>query len=135
MYFKRDYGLTEEQKDLQAMVHEFAEKEIKPRAAEWDVNGSFSDDVLEMAKEMGLHLMAVPEKFGGMGLDKVTECILREEIGWADAGFSVTLGGFALGFLPESPSHQNTVNMCGMNEYPSYFHVYQLRIPVYYDQP
>lgn len=51
MYFKRDYGLTEEQKDLQAMVHEFAEKEIKPRAAEWDVNGSFSDDVLEMAKE------------------------------------------------------------------------------------
>ena len=100
MYFKRDYGLTEEQKDLQAMVHEFAEKEIKPRAAEWDVNGSFSDDVLEMAKEMGLHLMAVPEKFGGMGLDKVTECILREEIGWADAGFSVTLGGFALGFLP-----------------------------------
>ena len=98
MYFKRDYGLTEEQKDLQAMVHEFAEKEIKPRAAEWDVNGSFSDDVLEMAKEMGLHLMAVPEKFGGMGLDKVTECILREEIGWADAGFSVTLGGFALGF-------------------------------------
>ena len=37
MYFKRDYGLTEEQKDLQAMVHEFAEKEIKPRAAEWDV--------------------------------------------------------------------------------------------------
>ena len=51
MYFKRDYGLTEEQKDLQAMVHEFAEKEIKPRAAEWDVNGSFSDDVLEMQKK------------------------------------------------------------------------------------
>lgn len=53
MYFKRDYGLTEEQKDLQAMVHEFAEKEIKPRAAEWDVNGSFSDDVLGDGKRNG----------------------------------------------------------------------------------
>ena len=43
--------------------------------------------------------MAVPEKFGGMGLDKVTECILREEIGWQMPDFC-TLGGFALGFLP-----------------------------------
>lgn len=38
MYFKRDYGLTEEQKDLQAMVPEFAEKKQASRSrvgCEW----------------------------------------------------------------------------------------------------
>lgn len=100
MYTKRDFLLTEDQMDLQQMVREFAEAEIMPRAAQWDVNSSYDKEVLDMALEMQLHLMAIPERFGGLGLDHETECIIREELGRADAGFAMTVGGNGLGYTP-----------------------------------
>ena len=94
------YLLTEEQLELQAMVREFTEKEVKPYAAEWDVKGEFPMETFKKAADMGLHLLGIPEKFGGMGLGHLTSCIIREELGKGDAGFAVSVGANMLGYTP-----------------------------------
>jgi len=96
----KHYLLTEQQKDLQALVREFAQKEIAPHAAEWDKNSEIPREYIEKGFELGLHLTGIPEKYGGMGLDTVTRCIIREELGKADAGYAITLGASLLGYLP-----------------------------------
>lgn len=97
---RSQYLFTEEQKDLQLMVRKFAEKEIMPYAAEWDREGKIPKEALKKAMDMGLHLMEIPEKYGGMGLDYTTVAILREELGRADAGFAVCIGANNLGYTP-----------------------------------
>lgn len=92
--------LTEDQRDLQLMVRDFVDREIKPRALEMDKKGECDPAVIKMATDMGLHCMNFPEEYGGMGLDAVTCSILREELGKGDAGFAVTIGANILGSVP-----------------------------------
>lgn len=89
---RNQYLYTNDQKDLQLMVREFTEKEIKPYAAEWDIKNEFPMDAFKKAVEMGLHVTELPEKFGGMGLDHLTDCIIMEELGFGDAGFALSVG-------------------------------------------
>lgn len=99
-YDSRSYLLSEDQISLQAMVREFGKKEIIPNAAQFDDKGSYTQEAFQKGLEMGLHLMEIPEKYGGMGLDHLTEIVLREELGYADAGFAITMGGNGLGYTP-----------------------------------
>lgn len=94
------YLLTEDQKELQMLARDFAQKDIAPYAQEWDRASELPKDVLNKAYEMGLHIMGIPEKFGGLGLDVTTRCIIREELGKADAGFAITIGASILGYKP-----------------------------------
>ncbi len=94
------YLMTADQKDLQAMVRDFAEKEIIPYNAEWDREAAIPAEAIQKGYDMGLHVMIVPEKYGGMGLDETTYCILREMLGWGDASYALTIGGNTLGFTP-----------------------------------
>src|SRR5919204_296801 len=59
------FALTEEQKALRALAHEFAEKEIRPRAAEYDEHQTHPGDVIAKAHEVGLMNLHVPETYGG----------------------------------------------------------------------
>jgi butyryl-CoA dehydrogenase len=96
----KQYLMTDEQKDLQAMVRDFSRKEIAPNAGKWEITGEVPQAVIKQAMEMGLHIMTIPEKFGGMELKSETYCMLREEMGWADAGFTVMMGANSLGYTP-----------------------------------
>ena len=62
------FELTDEQRDLRALAHEFAEKEIRPRAAEYDEHSTHPVDVIAKAHELGLMNIHIPEAFGGPGL-------------------------------------------------------------------
>lgn len=83
--------MTDEQKELVAMVREFAQKEVKPRAAEFDKTGEFPLDLLKKTFEMGLHMLEFPEEVGGMGLNFQTTAMMFEELAKADAGFAISL--------------------------------------------
>ena len=72
--------LTEEQQLLQRSVREFAEAEVKPHAKEIDETGRFPRDTFEKAAELGLTGVAVPENYGGAGMDHVSYAIVIEEI-------------------------------------------------------
>lgn len=83
--------MTDEQRDLVAMVRDFAQKEVKPRAAEFDKTGEFPLDLLKQTFTMGLHMLEFPEEVGGMGLDFQTTAMMFEELAKADAGFAISL--------------------------------------------
>ena len=59
------FSLTDEQRALRELAHDFAEKEIRPKAAEYDVHMTHPADVIAKAHEVGLMNLHVPAEYGG----------------------------------------------------------------------
>ena len=77
-----DFTLTDEQKDLRELAHNFAEKEIRPVAWDYDRDGTWPQDIINKAWEVGLMNVHVPEAYGGPGLDMLSGTLIEEELGW-----------------------------------------------------
>ncbi len=86
-----DFTLTDEQKDMRELAHNFAEKEMRPVAWELDKDGAWPGDVIQKAWEVGLMNTHIPEEYGGPGLDFLTGCLIEEEIGWGCSGIGTSL--------------------------------------------
>src|ERR1700679_198217 len=70
-----------EQKQIAKMTIDFAEEEILPRVAEIEKkNFEVSRSLMRQAGELGLLGVEVPEKYGGLELDKVTSVIIADKI-------------------------------------------------------
>jgi acyl-CoA dehydrogenase len=91
-----DFALTDEQAALRDLAHEFAERELRPIAAEWDERDDFPRELVRAAAEVGLTCYGLPAEHGGGGLDAVTSAIVAEELAWGDPGLSAAFGGAAL---------------------------------------
>ncbi|MEO1087926.1 MAG: acyl-CoA dehydrogenase family protein, partial [Acidobacteriota bacterium] len=72
--------LSDEQKMLRDEVRRFAEEVVKPIAKEVDAEGRFPTESMKPAAEMGLMGVAVPEEWGGAGMDVLSYCIVIEEV-------------------------------------------------------
>ena len=92
--------MTEEEKDIVAMVHDFVLKEVRPTAAEHDRTGELDWDAYNKAFEMGLICADLPAEYGGQGMSAVTGAWIREELMYGDAGFGLTCGTNNLGIKP-----------------------------------
>jgi acyl-CoA dehydrogenase len=86
-----DFTLTDEQKDIRALAHDFAEKEIRPVAWDLDRDSTFPHEIIEKAWEVGLMNSHIPEEYGGPGLDYLTGCLIEEELGWGCSGIGTSL--------------------------------------------
>src|SRR6184192_3363136 len=92
-----DFALTNEQKAIRELAHEFAVNEIRPVAAHFDETEEFPYEVVKKAHKLGLSPAGfLPEEFGGQGLDFLTELILNEELSWGCAGIAVCIQSMAL---------------------------------------
>ncbi|WP_094605664.1 Acyl-CoA dehydrogenase, short-chain specific [Sporomusa silvacetica DSM 10669] len=85
------FQLTEEQKTMQKLVREFAEKEVAPGAAERDEKEEFSREIADAMGEMGFAGICFPEKYGGAEVDVLSYILAVEELSRADAGVGITL--------------------------------------------
>ena len=72
--------LNDQQKMIQKMVREFAEKEIAPVAAELDKTGEYPTKILEKMAKLGLLGILIPTEYGGAGLDVISYTTVIEEI-------------------------------------------------------
>lgn len=90
--------LTEEQAELKKMIRTVLEKELAPLVKEYDLKSEFPMQVFRKMGEIGLWGMDIPAEYGGPGFDAKTLCLLREEFGRVDAGFSVSFGASTVGF-------------------------------------
>jgi len=72
--------LSEEQRMLRSTVREFAEQELAPKAADVDREARFPVESIKIAAEMGLMGVAIPEEWGGAGMENVAYCIAVEEV-------------------------------------------------------
>jgi acyl-CoA dehydrogenase len=95
-----DFTLTDEQKNLRDLAHDFAEKEIRPVAWEYDKEGTWPQEVIDKAHEVGLMNTHVPEEYGGAGLDYLDGCLIEEELAWGCSGIQTSLGANGLAGAP-----------------------------------
>src|SRR6266480_6858752 len=94
------FGLTDEQKALRELAHEFAEKEIRPRAGAYDEQSTHPADVIAKAHEVGLMNVHVPEEYGGLGLGAFEGMLIGEELCWGCAGIGTAIAANGLGHGP-----------------------------------
>ncbi len=94
------FALTDEQRDLQALAHDFAEKEIRPVAAEHDEHQTHPAGIVAKAHALGLMNVHIPESLGGPGLSIFDGILTGEELSWGCSGIAVTLVANTLGSAP-----------------------------------
>jgi acyl-CoA dehydrogenase len=95
-----DFTLTDEQKSLRELAHDFAAKEIRPVAWELDRDGTWPQAILDKAHEIGLMNTHLPEEYGGAGLSFLDGCIIEEELSWGCSGVQTSLGANGLASAP-----------------------------------
>jgi phosphosulfolactate synthase (CoM biosynthesis protein A) len=81
-----DFTLTDEQKALRELAHDFAAKEIRPVAWDYDRDGTWPQEIIEKAHEIGLMNVHVADEYGGPGLSYLDGCVIEEEIAWSCSG-------------------------------------------------
>lgn len=94
------YLIGEVTKELLETVREFCEKEVRDLCRECDRSGEVPLELYRQAVELQFHMLDIPERYGGLGLDKVSAGALLEEMAKADAGFAVTFAASSLGAKP-----------------------------------
>jgi alkylation response protein AidB-like acyl-CoA dehydrogenase len=77
-----DFDLTSEQRMWREIVHDFVEREVKPKAREVDETGEFNWEATHKMGPLGLLGLNVPEEYGGAGVDAISSAIAIEELGW-----------------------------------------------------
>ncbi|KGA96422.1 acyl-CoA dehydrogenase [Alkalihalobacillus alcalophilus ATCC 27647 = CGMCC 1.3604] len=93
--------LTDEQKEIGKVVDQFVEKDVTPLIEDIE-NHQFEHTVklLKKAGDLGLLAADVPEKYGGMELDKLSSSIITEKIARV-GGFGLSHGAHVgIGSLP-----------------------------------
>ena len=86
-----DFELNEEQRMIQEMARNFAEKEVAPLAAQLDDTHEFPVELAKKVGELGLMGVAVPEEYGGAGMDYICYVVALEEICAACANTGVIM--------------------------------------------
>ena len=94
------FALTAEQRELRALAREFAEKEIRPKAAEYDEHSTHPVDLIAKAHELGLMNVHVPESLGGPALPAFDAMLVGEELNWGCSGMATSIGANRLGAAP-----------------------------------
>ncbi len=97
-----DLTLTDEQKDLRELAHSFAEKDIRKVAWDYDKDGTWPQNIIDKAWEIGLMNTHVAEEYGGPGLDYLSGCLIEEEMGWGCSGIGTSLMANGLASAPVS---------------------------------
>jgi acyl-CoA dehydrogenase len=95
-----DFTLTDEQKALQSMAREFAQKEMRPNAAKYDKGEEFPQEIMQKAFEAGFITCNIPEQYGGGGLCDFELALISEELAAGCAGMFTTMMASSLAFTP-----------------------------------
>ena len=86
-----NFTLTEDQLAVQTTAREFATSEVLPKAAEIDREHRHPAELVKRMAELGFLGIAVPEEFGGAGLDHISYAVAMEEVCRACASTGVIM--------------------------------------------
>jgi acyl-CoA dehydrogenase len=94
------FALTEEQRALRGLAHEFAEREIRPKERAYDERSTHPADVIAKAHEVGLMNLHIPEEHGGAALGAFEGMLVGEELCWGCSGIGTAIVANGLGHGP-----------------------------------
>ena len=95
-----DFLLDEEQLALKEETHKFAEKEMRPKAAEFDEKNEFPYDIMQKAFDIGFLTSGIPSEYNGAGFSALTNVVVCEELAWACAGMYTSIMANTLAAMP-----------------------------------
>jgi cyclohexanecarboxyl-CoA dehydrogenase len=87
------FELNDEQRAIQKSVHDFAKKELAPKASYWDTQEEFPWELVKEMAKMGLTGLRLPTGYGGVGADLITAGIALEEVARFDHNCAIILCG------------------------------------------
>ncbi|GAF56608.1 LOW QUALITY PROTEIN: branched-chain acyl-CoA dehydrogenase [Psychrobacter sp. JCM 18901] len=79
-----DFSLTDDQVAFRQTARQFAQKELKPNAAEWDRNSHFPIDIIKKSGELGFLGLYTNPEYDGLGLPRLDSAMVFEELAWGD---------------------------------------------------
>src|SRR3954454_17272932 len=82
------------------MAHDFAAKEIRPVAWEYDRDGTWPQEILEKAWELGLMNSHIADEYGGPGVSYLDGALIEEELSWGCSGIATSIGANGLATAP-----------------------------------
>lgn len=113
-YTELNLELTEEQEDLQKQVRKFSTEVLRPASIELDkltpeeviAPGSAFWKCMRQMYELGYHTVHIPDEYGGLGLDPLSQHIFWENLAYGSVGFAISIGvslfgPFVASMLPE----------------------------------
>jgi alkylation response protein AidB-like acyl-CoA dehydrogenase len=86
-----NFDLTEEQREIQRLVRDFADGEVRPVAEELDREKRFPYEIVEKLGELGLMGIPFPQEYGGGGADTLSYALATEELARVDSSVAITL--------------------------------------------
>jgi len=95
-----DFSLSEEQKRLLMKARDFATKEIKPVTIEYDKEGTYPEEILKKAHDLGLMYTKIPKEYGGQGLSFVEHYIMTEALNYECPSIAQMIGISLLSMAP-----------------------------------
>lgn len=95
-----DFLLTDDQRQIVAMVRELAREKVAPFAQEWDAEERFPTELVTAFGDAGLLGLAVPAEYGGLGADLLTRVVVIEEMAKVDASAALLMAVQDLGLTP-----------------------------------
>jgi alkylation response protein AidB-like acyl-CoA dehydrogenase len=95
-----DFNLTGEQAAIVSMASDFVNKEIIPLARKYDEEETFPIEVMNKLRENGLFNLAIPEEYGGPGIDKLSHALIVEELARGCAGITTSVEANSLSSYP-----------------------------------
>lgn len=105
-----DFSLTEEQQLIKDTVARFVDERVLPVAVQNDIEHKLDWDLIDGMRELGILGAPIPEAYGGMGLDFISEALICEEIERGEAAFrtliSVHVGLNSLALLKYANEEQ-----------------------------
>ena len=74
-------GLNEDQTMIRQEFHKFSKDKIEPFAHEWHLKDELIPlKLIEELANLGVFGLTIPEEYGGTGLDKISMCVVSEEL-------------------------------------------------------
>lgn len=95
-----DYFLTEDQLEMQEIARRIAEERMKPVSEQYDKDGTFPWDIVEVMRQSDLFAILVPEEYDGISGMVMDLAVVTEELCTVDAGISLAFGATGLGMYP-----------------------------------
>ncbi len=95
-----DFSLTDEQWALRELAHDFAAREIRPVAWDYDREATWPQAIIEKAWEVGLMNAHIPEEYGGAGASFIDGVLIEEELGWGCSGIGTSISCNGLASAP-----------------------------------
>ncbi len=92
-----DFSLTDDQKKMLEVTREFSATEIRPVAVEYDRDGTYPEEILKKAYELGIMYTNLPKEYGGSGMDYVTHYIVTEALNYDCCAIGQMIGISHLG--------------------------------------